>query len=65
MYRTVEQAVTAMLAKYEVLTKAIQRAQQYAHKAKQKNPLISGKVLKGNLRNLNQRNNSNLKTKEE
>ncbi|MDF2413907.1 hypothetical protein [Aeromonas sp. 1HA1] len=34
MYRTVEQATAAMVAKYDDLRKAIQRAQQYCHKAK-------------------------------
>ncbi|MER0459523.1 hypothetical protein ABR853_11360 [Aeromonas caviae] len=34
MYRTVEQATTAMLTKYDDIRKSIQRAQQYCHKAK-------------------------------
>ncbi|WP_429152556.1 hypothetical protein [Aeromonas veronii] len=65
MYRTVEQAVAAMLAKYEVLTKAIQRAQQYAHKAKTEESFDFWISVERELKKLKPKKQFKFKTKEE
>lgn len=65
MYRTVEQAVTAMLAKYEDIRKAIQRCQQYCHKAKSQQSFDFWQSVEGELQKLKPKKQFKFKTKEE
>ncbi len=54
-----------MLAKYEVLTKAIQRAQQYAHKAKTEESFDFWISVERELKKLKPKKQFKFKTKEE
>lgn len=65
MYRTVGQAVTAMLAKYEDIRKAIQRAQQYCHKAKSEESFDFWVSVERELQKLKPKKQFKFKTKEE
>ncbi|MFQ2290749.1 hypothetical protein ACK323_04425 [Aeromonas enteropelogenes] len=65
MYRTVEQAVSAMLAKYEDIRKAIQRAQQYMSKAKSEESFDFWASVVEELQKLKPKKQYKFKTKEE
>lgn len=65
MYRTVDQATKEMAAKYDDIRKAIQRAQQYCHKAKSEASFDFWASVVEELQKLKPKKQYKFKTKEE